>query len=869
MAWKIAGKLTLAILVAALAGTLAAGAAAQDEGAAAWESLSPGELVWLARNMTGDEAAVQEARLALAEHVRTKYLANAEATRSVGIRFWKDLAACLGKHLPAEVLTAWRTGLSAAFLEDAEALSKLKLAQIGELTGTLGSLRDEGASGAVLTWFDGTTAWQSLEPEELGALASHLSRSGEPGQAARIRLAEHVTTTYLANAAAARSVSPAVWQTFARSLAEDLSAEVRAAWLAGIRLAYVDDAAALGALKAGEHKGLIGALGALGDKDIPKVTLAWFEKSTAWQSLRLKGLLGLAWSLSRTGEDGKAARTRLAEHVTATCLGDSKAVRALGTEGWKWMVRRLSYELSAESRERWAARLRSVFMENADAGLGTVQGLSLVLGLLGDEEAPDVVLTWFQRSPAWQSLKPGELASLAKSLSRCGEAGQAAKGQVAEHVRTKYLANAQAARSVKPGEWSALVGCLAKDLSAEARAAWLTGLRSAYAEDAEAFKSLKAAECRSLAGALRTLGDEHTADVVVAWLEQHEPSGMVTPGESVSLVAMAIHADVKTAGPLTAAFDETWLAADSREPLALRTISSIVSCWHSAGNSEKARAWVMRAYSSRLGTEVARESVSVAELRVLSTMLEVMGLTGKGKGYPAFAAALAAHARKGTLNVAWATGKGIPQKLAVPLGTPETQQVLENDLLDAQGAPRLDVAKILAWAYRNAGELSPWCDFLESRIAGTEDDTRAFWLAAKGYAMTLVPDPPNRLRRRRWLNDALAAAVSEQGRLVILQEFADFYSGISRPGLAAEMFESVKHQFGGEALAAIKTMQAQLRQKEDARQARNARVQSAVELGQKERRLKYYRKCLERARARGDSGTTARLQAKIQELEQD
>ena len=78
-------------------------------------------------------------------------------------------------------------------------------------------------------------------------------------------------------------------------------------------------------------------------------------------------------------------------------------------------------------------------------------------------------------------------------------------------------------------------------------------------------------------------------------------------------------------------------------------------------------------------------------------------MTGKGKGYPGFAAAVARHLRQGS---------DIPlsncQAYALLLGTAESRQIVEDDLLDAQGNPRLAAVKILAGAYAMTGELPKW-----------------------------------------------------------------------------------------------------------------------------------------------------------------
>ena len=231
----------------------------------------------------------------------------------------------------------------------------------------------------------------------------------------------------------------------------------------------------------------------------------------------------------------------------------------------------------------------------------------------------------------------------------------------------------------------------------------------------------------------------------------------------------------------------------------------------------------MRGYTALVGSEEARSTVTLGQLRDLAIFLDHHLLVGPGQGYPAFAAALARLARRGGL------ASGAHVVLAFPLGTPEARRILAAELLDGQGDPRLGVAKVLSWAYRNAGELTAWRDSLDQNIAASQGDTKALWLAAKGYAVTLLPERPNLLRRKRWLNRALAAAGTEQGRLVVLGEFAEHYRRLGRPDVGAEMLESLQHQFSGEALAAVEDLHQQLEREAERRRARAVRERIAAE----------------------------------------
>lgn len=189
------------------------------------------------------------------------------------------------------------------------------------------------------------------------------------------------------------------------------------------------------------------------------------------------------------------------------------------------------------------------------------------------------------------------------------------------------------------------------------------------------------------------------------------------------------------------------------------------------------------------------------------------GLTGNGRGHFLYALALVNLACSETLVYR------DPAILAEPLGTEETREVLENALANAQDLPHLALAKVLAAAYRRAGELLPWRLSLEERIEASEGDSRALWLAVKGYTETLVTEPPSPLRRYPWLKEALEAVESEAVRLAVAEEVVGFYRDLGRPGVAAEFLEGLQPQLGQEAAAKIERLRTELLEEETARRA--------------------------------------------------
>ncbi len=203
------------------------------------------------------------------------------------------------------------------------------------------------------------------------------------------------------------------------------------------------------------------------------------------------------------------------------------------------------------------------------------------------------------------------------------------------------------------------------------------------------------------------------------------------------------------------------------------------------------------------------------------------------------------------------------------LCTPESRQLLQDELIDNQGNPRLAAAKILAWAYRDVGQLKDWRKLVDDKIAASQGDSKALWLAVKAYSDTLVTQPPNPLARKPGLDQALAAAASDPVKMAVLGELVELYKEAKREAAAADLLDSVKSQVGGDTAKSIEGLQAQLRHDDAEHKAADARVQAARTVLQKEAQLQMLRKSLKQAQTAGDTGAADKLQAAVSNLEKD
>jgi len=796
---------------------------------ASWQELEPGGLVALARRLQWCREAGAPARAELGGFLTSRYVTDAESLRTIPLEDVLRLANLLALDLPPEARTQWVTGLHTSVLQHGEAGGTLGTYTTTWLKDALTAMGEEHPTQTVLAWVQ-AAEWAAMGPDGLARLAHHLAQMGEAGKEGRLEMAEHLQTCYLVDAESVRQLSPQHWDWLTGHLAEDLSDEARASWAQGLLEAYVDNAETLKDLAIGEVRDLQTALGRLGVAAASSRLAPRWMAVVAWQDLEPGGLADLANGLREAGESGRAGRRALAEHVEQRYLGDAALVRQVSPKHWDWLTDHLTEDLSAENRSAWVTGLWMAYVTDASAfsqmNLWAVKHLESALYRLGHPRALLLVSVWAERTKAWQSLGPKGLVSLAWNARRAGAAGNTVRQHLVKRIEGQYLASPEEARAIGIRLWESLVNALVDSLSPESRQLWLDRLRTYYAGDNQTIADMKRDKAAAVAQCLAPLDQEVAAQIAVVWLRAHDLLQVKESQKLSSLARLAV--SIPEGKDLLVTLDEAWIAADAEERFGLNTIWDIMRTWATAGEPDKVREWVTRAYNVRLGTEEARSSAKIGMLTRLADLMVMGGLTGKGKGYAAFASSLARCARERGLQSANF------KFLGYPLGTPESRERLRQELVDVDGMPRLGVAKTLAWAHRHVDEMKRWCGYLEEKVGQSSGDAKALWLAAKGYAATLLPKRPIPLRSRQWLNQALAAAESERARLAILKEFAGFYRAIGQPGDGVEMLESLKQQFGAEALAEVEKFQCGLRRQEARQVAAAARSEVAGRIAEDE-----------------------------------
>ena len=236
-------------------------------------------------------------------------------------------------------------------------------------------------------------------------------------------------------------------------------------------------------------------------------------------------------------------------------------------------------------------------------------------------------------------------------------------------------------------------------------------------------------------------------------------------------------------------------------------------------------------------------------------------MAGKDKGYVGVAKVVGRLAREGKLvnKPLWRY-----RMLANALGTKESHAALEAELLDANGLPRIQVAKVLAWCHKNAGQLDTWRQHVDGQVAGPGGaDKKALWLVVKAVTAAIADDAANVRQAKPFLVEALLTNASSAVRITVLRELVDYYREIDRPGSGARMLASLTEQFQGAEREQIRTWAAQMETAAVRKEAAVARARAATSRTLMEPRLQYMRRMLTKFQARGDQAKVQEIRARI------
>ena len=843
------------------------------KGTTLWQAWSPGDVAGLASRIAALGESGTAARQTIISMVTSKYV-SAGSGKSLTLGQWQSFSGSLAPGLSAEAKAQWAAIITQAYADSGETAISLTARDVEQLTSILERLDAKDLAADLMARLAGdSNAVQPMSFDKLIWMLESLTGDTPAIKAARQKIADLVTTKFLADPAATRTVSSGQWHNIASRLSAGMTAEQRGQWASKLRAAYVLDSTGLASLK--EHSALeclINALTHLGEKqdDVDGVAATFVKGTTLWQSWPPGDVASLATRIAALGESGAAARQAIVAAVTSKYVSTGSA-KSLTPGHWESLTGTLAPGLSAEAKAQWAAAITQAYVGSGETvGSLTARDVEQLIAALGrldaGDQAVDAVAKLVNDSTAWQGwdLKSQVwlLGMLAAPDSR--ESTKPARLKILDRMTATYMPTAEEAKKVPLRQWANLIMGLYDVMPAETRTLWAERLRGVFDNATLATLGTDAEQRNALLPAIAILDDKMKTGLALAWLKDRA-LWQGAPIEALANLAVSAYRDNPDETlPILDDVDKYCVARHATQPLTLDECLALRGMYVSVGQMAKAQQWVLVGCDVTIGTAALRAAADQATVVSLSLALVDTGMVGPEKDCSKFAATVAAVAAKGGLDFrqAWE-----PKCVGEALGTPAGRQIVRDALLDAAGNPRLDAAKVLASAYRTYSDFKAWQGYVGQQLAGASDgDKKALWLLAKGYTDSIIPDKQNLLRIEFGATAALAQASTDPVRLLAIRELADSYDQTGRPGVGAKVLESIKGQFAGESLTAVQSIQDELQKKEASRLVKHEQEKVAAEAARKKALLAYYQNCLAQATARGDSAEAARLQAAIRKL---
>ena len=470
-----------------------------------------------------------------------------------------------------------------------------------------------------------------------------------------------------------------------------------------------------------------------------------------WSSMDSKGLVAVATDLYKAGESAAADRKLLAQYVAQRFLTDVAAIKTADCHDWADFAWYFHFDLTYQERQTWAMRVHAAYAPDQQT-LDEMEPISVAflaraLGQLYDREFIPMIVDWMQNHQEWRSWDPGFVWPKLKYLVWLSPAESPLRAILVAYLNDGYLASVEATRAVDVGIWEDTARTLLIGQPATVRQFWLARLMEAFVSENHLL-GMKADELIEFVKALKTLQGTDLPKIASQWITQSPNWPSTEPKYWKNLIKL-VQADrsdpvIAQAQDMIAAKVIAKLDADGeKNKVDWKDCDAISRLARQKGDSAKAQEWAMKAYEATVGTEEARRTVDVATLLGTSMLLRDSGLLKEGAAYAGYAQAITELAKKDLPEIDPFFMRednyvitNNARYLSLPLANPETRAIVQAELTDPNGMPRPGVYKILAWAYRDAGQLRNWKKTLDDAIiaSGESGDLKAAWLMARAYA---------------------------------------------------------------------------------------------------------------------------------------
>ena len=368
---------SLALAIERLGGGAGDKAVAWMNSGDAWKALDPPALAELARRLVAADAAGEDCRVQLADHIHATYLSDAAAAKAVKCAIWSQFVKHLANDLAPETKAQWAQKLRSAL-----ASSGMNGDDVALLAGCLHNLGDGPVlvGSLVAQWMGGSQEWKTWEPARLAWLAQKLDGAADAGEAGCTQLTAEISGRYLTDSATTRSMGARNWKEIVGYLHMDFGDGTRSLWSSKLRAAYAPTTEALRALSVEDMRCFAAALAMLDQVQTAGLLLDWLESRQD-----LSGVSGgLAPVAAAAAAKDKQEVAELLAKLEPTWLADHGAGR-LSWEDCGWISAAWKQADDLAKAQSWANKAYQSALGSEDAQAAADKAtLAAVCGLLID-----------------------------------------------------------------------------------------------------------------------------------------------------------------------------------------------------------------------------------------------------------------------------------------------------------------------------------------------------------------------------------------------------------------------------------------------------------------------------------------------------
>jgi hypothetical protein len=512
-----------------------------------------------------------------------------------------------------------------------------------------------------------------------------------------------------------------------------------------------------------------------GDALRARVAAGWIKTHPALNDCLPKHILSLTFSIGRA-TDATAAQQAIVEYAWTKYLNDDAAWGSAKSADTVNLASRISPLLSSERKATLLLRLdqfaaNKIVMKDLDArGLDHLVWAFKGAGSTHAARAK-VAVDWY-RAEKDRRLRSSEIVSMLYALERAPEMKELYEKLVGD-AWTQYLSRElpRDAGLTRSGllDLSAKAALL---LSQDQKQKLQEGLAKSYLYDPNVLPTLSGSEMRALVTAVNGLEmtDFEIGNSVVQWVKSSHEWKLATPSDFQSLIGQLKRGSAPGAEDTGAQFCTALYDHSLSDPAYLRAVGSkevsdVIRIVGISLSAQQRQQWERLYYDFVLKGGAGEGHVpSLLEITTVGKIIHNADLDQQGTVYKEYGPAAAAALRRGDV-----LGDHYFDHKFVAIGFCSTpmRELLLAEVQDKAGHVRLDVTKVLAFAYQRAGQIKDWQRYIDDMLktASIKGDTKAAWLLAMAYTQEIETAEWGPLNGREIIEEAMAASQSEAMRL--------------------------------------------------------------------------------------------------------